>query len=64
MNHQDISVTEAIPIAEIDEALVKKHFQEATAAVAASPENSIAKATAIIEQDTLRVMAQAVGVTL
>eukprot|EP01038_Epipyxis_sp_PR26KG_P013025 gene13025-17457_t len=60
----DISVPEAVPLSDIDEAAVKANYAEAVKAASAAPEGSIAKAVALIEADVYSAMGRAVGVTV
>ncbi len=61
---QDISTPEAIPLADIDESLVRSRHAEASKNRASAATGSVASATAQIEINTLSAMARALGVTV
>lgn len=57
-------MTEAIPLADLDESAIKAGHAEAIKALAGAQEGSVAKASAQIEIDTFGALARAIGVTL
>ncbi len=59
---QDVSVPEAIPLADFDEAAVRAAYQDATKLVGSS--DGAANATARIQQNTYFVLAKALGIQL
>ena len=59
----DVSVTEAFPLAELDESAIRTGYAEATKGLSAA-DGSIAKATAQIEVAAFTSMARAIGVAL
>jgi hypothetical protein len=61
---QDVSVPEAFPLSDFDEAAVKSGHAEASRAFSSAPDGSVARASAQIEVDTLAAIARALGVTL
>lgn len=61
---QDVSVTEAIPIGELDEAAIRAGHSEAVKALGAAKDGSADKAIAQIEVDTFVSMARAINATL
>jgi len=60
----DVSVTEAVPLDELDESAIKTGFAEATKAVGSAADGSVEKATAQIEIATYAAMARAAGIAL
>ena len=59
----DVSVTEAVPIAELDESAIRTGYAEAQKGLSAA-DGSVAKATAQIEINVLTAMGRAVGIAL
>lgn len=59
----DVSVTEAVPIAELDESAIRAGYAEATKGLSAA-DGSVAKATAQVEVSVFTSMARALGVAL
>ncbi len=60
----DVSVTEAVPVDDLDEASIKSGHAEAIKAVGSGADGSVEKATAQIEVNTYTAMARAAGITL
>eukprot|EP00607_Mallomonas_marina_P001501 CAMPEP_0182427686 /NCGR_PEP_ID=MMETSP1167-20130531/18984_1 /TAXON_ID=2988 /ORGANISM="Mallomonas Sp, Strain CCMP3275" /LENGTH=120 /DNA_ID=CAMNT_0024610109 /DNA_START=188 /DNA_END=550 /DNA_ORIENTATION=- len=58
----DISVPEAVNLADFEESTVKSSLSEATQAASSAPEGSIAKAQAQIEVNTLSAIARALNI--
>lgn len=59
----DVSVTEAVPVAELDESAIRTGYAEAQKGLSAA-DGSVAKATAQIEVAAFTSMARAVGMAL
>ena len=60
----DVSVSEAVPLADLDEAAIKSGHAEAGKVFNSAAEGSVAKATAQIELGVFAAMARALGVQL
>jgi hypothetical protein len=61
---QDVSVPEAVPLADLDESSVRASHAEATALLNSAAEGSVGKATAMIQMSVSSAMARAMGITL
>ena len=59
----DVSVTEAVPLGELDEAAIRTGYAEASKGLSAA-DGSVAKASAQIETTVYTALARAVGITL
>ena len=60
----DISVPEAVALADLDENAIKTGFAESTRAASSAADGSVAKAVAQIEVTTYAAMARAIGLAL
>jgi len=60
----DLSVTEAVPVGELDEAAVKSLYADAVKAISSSPEGSQEKAAAEISMNVYVAMARALNVAV
>ena len=60
---QDVSVPEAFPLSDFDEAAVKSGYAEATRAAGAAPEGA-ARAAAQVEAETFANLARALNINL
>lgn len=57
-------MTEAVPLADLDESAVRSTHAAASSLLNASAEGSVGKATAMIQMSVASAMARAMGITL
>lgn len=60
----DVSVTEAVPLSELDESAIKSGYSAAVSAAASAADGSVAKATANIQVNVYVALARAVNISL
>ena len=61
---QDVTVPEAVPLSDIDEALVKSGYAESLKVATSAADGSMEKAQAQIEVLVFSAMGRAIGITL
>jgi F0F1-type ATP synthase epsilon subunit len=60
----DVTVAEAYPLSELDEAAIKTGYSDAVRAASSAEAGSLAQATAQVEANTYQAMARAINVAL
>lgn len=60
----DVSVTEAVPLAELDPSAIKSGYSAAVSAAGSATEGSVAKAAALVEVGVYSALARAAGVAV